>query len=213
MERFLLKDAGMVLQFNFRKKIIFKLDTFNQRAHREHHRSETPEDLQQRSPVARPSTRFQGCRNEGGVQVGRGTGNRRPEDDRAQGESGRTGTQYLYNNIYQQFRLICLCFPFRSQDQEINQLQKQLKEAEQILSTAIFQARQKLASIAKANKHPVSSEELIKYAHKYEIYSDYSFVNSLNARISHRQDQRIERHLRSTGLAAGRSASSLSDGH
>lgn len=52
------------------------------------------------------------------------------------------------------------------QDQEIQQLQKQLKEAEQILSTAIFQARQKLASISKANKRPVSSEELIKYAHK-----------------------------------------------
>lgn len=55
------------------------------------------------------------------------------------------------------------------QDAEIQQLQKQLKEAEQILSTAIFQARQKLGSIAKANKRPVSSEELIKYAHKCVI--------------------------------------------
>lgn len=52
------------------------------------------------------------------------------------------------------------------QDQDINQLQKQLKEAEQILSTAIFQANQKLQSIAKANKRPVSSEELIKFAHR-----------------------------------------------
>lgn len=52
------------------------------------------------------------------------------------------------------------------QDREINKLQKQLKEAEHMLSTAIFQARQKLASIEKANKRPVSSEELIKYAHK-----------------------------------------------
>lgn len=52
------------------------------------------------------------------------------------------------------------------QDREINQLQKQLKEAEQILSTALFQARQKLNSIARANKRPVSSEELIKYAHR-----------------------------------------------
>lgn len=51
-------------------------------------------------------------------------------------------------------------------DQEINQLQKQLKEAELILSTALFQARQKLASIAKAKKRPVPSEELIKYAHR-----------------------------------------------
>ncbi|KFB36470.1 AGAP004063-PA-like protein [Anopheles sinensis] len=54
----------------------------------------------------------------------------------------------------------------RKQDEEINQLQKQLKEAEQILATSIFQARQKLASITKANKRPVSSEELIKFAHR-----------------------------------------------
>lgn len=52
------------------------------------------------------------------------------------------------------------------QDQEINQLQKQLKDAEQILSTALFQARQKLASINRANKRPVASEELIKFAHR-----------------------------------------------
>lgn len=51
-------------------------------------------------------------------------------------------------------------------DHEINQLQKQLKEAEQILSTAIFQAKQKLASIAKANENPIHSEELIKYAYR-----------------------------------------------
>uniref|UniRef100_A0A8D8RP08 Mediator of RNA polymerase II transcription subunit 4 n=1 Tax=Cacopsylla melanoneura TaxID=428564 RepID=A0A8D8RP08_9HEMI len=52
------------------------------------------------------------------------------------------------------------------QDQDIQQLQKQLKEAEQILATAIFQAKQKLQSINKANKRPVSSEDLIKYAHR-----------------------------------------------
>ncbi|KAL5273208.1 MED4 family protein [Megaselia abdita] len=52
------------------------------------------------------------------------------------------------------------------QDSEIQKLQRQLKEAEQILATAIFQARQKLASIAKANQRPVNSEELIKYAHR-----------------------------------------------
>lgn len=39
-------------------------------------------------------------------------------------------------------------------DQDINLLQKQLKEAEQILSTAIFQAKQKLATISsKFQKH------------------------------------------------------------
>lgn len=41
-----------------------------------------------------------------------------------------------------------------------------MKNAEHILATALFQARLKLASIAKANKRPVSSEELIKYAHR-----------------------------------------------
>ncbi|CAO1431713.1 unnamed protein product [Diamesa tonsa] len=51
-------------------------------------------------------------------------------------------------------------------DQEINQLQKQLKEAEQILSTAIFQAKQKLSSISKANDRPIHSEELIKFAYR-----------------------------------------------
>ncbi|KAJ8893849.1 hypothetical protein PR048_006450 [Dryococelus australis] len=52
------------------------------------------------------------------------------------------------------------------QDQYIQQLQRQLKEAEQILATAIYQAKQKLQSIAKANKRPVPSEELIKFAHR-----------------------------------------------
>ena len=52
------------------------------------------------------------------------------------------------------------------QDQDIQQLQRQLKEAEQILATAIYQAKQKLASIARANKKPVASEELIKFAHR-----------------------------------------------
>jgi len=51
-------------------------------------------------------------------------------------------------------------------DQDIQQLQKQLKEAEQILATAIFQAKQKLQSINKASRRPVSSEDLIKFAHR-----------------------------------------------
>ena len=61
------------------------------------------------------------------------------------------------NAVKEQVRLL---------DNEINQMQKQLKEAELHLSTALFQARQKLASIHKANKRPVSSEELIKFAHR-----------------------------------------------
>lgn len=52
------------------------------------------------------------------------------------------------------------------QDVEIQSLQRQFKEAEQVLSTAIFQAQQKLASINRANRRPVMSEELIKFAHR-----------------------------------------------
>uniref|UniRef100_A0A8C4Z1Y1 Mediator of RNA polymerase II transcription subunit 4 n=2 Tax=Gadus morhua TaxID=8049 RepID=A0A8C4Z1Y1_GADMO len=51
-------------------------------------------------------------------------------------------------------------------DSDIQQLQKQLKEAEHILATAVYQAKEKLKSIDKAKKGSISSEELIKYAHR-----------------------------------------------
>lgn len=51
-------------------------------------------------------------------------------------------------------------------DQQIKRLQRRLKDSEEILSRALFQARQKLASIATASKRPVASEELIKYAYR-----------------------------------------------
>lgn len=54
-----------------------------------------------------------------------------------------------------------------TQDQDIHHLQRQLKDAEQILATSLYQARQKLASIVKSRKRPVPSEELIKFAHRY----------------------------------------------
>ncbi|XP_076034230.1 mediator complex subunit 4 [Oratosquilla oratoria] len=57
-------------------------------------------------------------------------------------------------------------------DQMILQLQKQLHEAHQAISVALYQANQKLQSIARANKRPVNSEELIKYAHR--ISSTYA---------------------------------------
>lgn len=41
-----------------------------------------------------------------------------------------------------------------------------MKESEQILSTAIFQAKNKLASISKANKRPINSEDIVKFAHR-----------------------------------------------
>jgi mediator of RNA polymerase II transcription subunit 4 len=52
------------------------------------------------------------------------------------------------------------------QDQEIKKLQTHFKEAEHVLATSIYQAKQKLSLISKANDRVLSSEELIKYAHK-----------------------------------------------
>jgi mediator of RNA polymerase II transcription subunit 4 len=49
------------------------------------------------------------------------------------------------------------------QDEEIRQLQKHLKEAEHVLATSIFQAKQKLSLMNKGN---LSSEEIIRYAHR-----------------------------------------------
>lgn len=54
----------------------------------------------------------------------------------------------------------------RKRDQDVHILQHQLKEAEYILSTAIYQAKQKLASINRAQNNKVSSEDLIRYAHR-----------------------------------------------
>ncbi|KAK6167300.1 mediator of RNA polymerase II transcription subunit 4 [Patella vulgata] len=51
-------------------------------------------------------------------------------------------------------------------DIEIKILQKNLKESETILSTAVYQAQQKLESINQANTKKISSEELIKFAHR-----------------------------------------------
>jgi len=52
------------------------------------------------------------------------------------------------------------------QDQDIHHLQKYLKEAEHLLATAVYQAKQKLQCIAKSNERSVSVDDLIKYAHR-----------------------------------------------
>lgn len=52
------------------------------------------------------------------------------------------------------------------QDQDIHHLQKYLKEAEHMLATAVYQAKQKLQCIAKGNEKNVSVDDLIKYAHR-----------------------------------------------
>jgi len=51
-------------------------------------------------------------------------------------------------------------------DQDIQTLQKHLKEAETLLSAAIYQAKQKLEQITKAQEHSVSSEDLIRFSHR-----------------------------------------------
>lgn len=51
-------------------------------------------------------------------------------------------------------------------DGEVRQLQRALKEAETIMATAVYQAKQKLAAVRQAQANKVSSEELIKYAHR-----------------------------------------------
>ena len=48
-------------------------------------------------------------------------------------------------------------------------LTTQLKEAETLLASTIYQAKQKLENISRAA--PVSSEELIKYSHKISASS------------------------------------------
>nr|XP_039257672.1 mediator of RNA polymerase II transcription subunit 4-like [Styela clava] len=51
-------------------------------------------------------------------------------------------------------------------NKEIEVLQKHLKDAEHLLSTALYQAKEKLKSIRRARKGAVPSEDIIKYAHK-----------------------------------------------
>nr|CAG4642813.1 EOG090X0DX5 [Evadne anonyx] len=65
-----------------------------------------------------------------------------------------------------QHKVVALETEVERHDNEIRNLQKQLKEAEQLLATAIFQAKQKLTAIGRANRKPVSSEDLIKFAHR-----------------------------------------------
>lgn len=63
-------------------------------------------------------------------------------------------------------KIQALMVEVKKQDDAIKELQKKFKEAETTLSTAIFQAQQKLDSIDRARGHPVPSEDLIKYAHR-----------------------------------------------
>ncbi|XP_033638303.1 mediator of RNA polymerase II transcription subunit 4-like isoform X1 [Asterias rubens] len=72
----------------------------------------------------------------------------------------------------------CLQEEVDKRDEDIKQLQRQLKEAEHILATAIYQAKEKLKAIDRANKGAISAEELIKYAHRI------SATNAVSAPLS-----------------------------
>lgn len=65
-----------------------------------------------------------------------------------------------------QEKMNALQLEVEKQDQDIQQLQKHLKEAEYMLVVALYQARQKIEAIERAKERSVSSEELIKYAHR-----------------------------------------------
>ncbi|KAA0192473.1 hypothetical protein HAZT_HAZT000971 [Hyalella azteca] len=51
-------------------------------------------------------------------------------------------------------------------DSAIQNLEQQLYDAHHKLSMGLYQARQKLKIISAANKRPVNSEELVRYAHR-----------------------------------------------
>jgi len=59
-----------------------------------------------------------------------------------------------------------LQYEVTKQDQEIQVLQKHLKETETLLSSALYQAKQKYDQILKAQQHSVGSEDLIRFAHR-----------------------------------------------
>ncbi|XP_043928764.1 mediator of RNA polymerase II transcription subunit 4 [Protopterus annectens] len=108
-------------------------------------------------------------------------------------------------------------------DSDIQQLQKQLKDAEHILATAVYQAKEKLKSIEKARKGGISSEELIKYAHRISASNavcaplnwvpgdprrpyptDLEMRSGLLGQMSNLPTNGVNGHLPGDALAAGR---------
>lgn len=108
-------------------------------------------------------------------------------------------------------------------DSDIQQLQKQLKEAEHILATAVYQAKEKLKSIDKARKGAISSEELIKYAHRISASNavcapltwvpgdprrpyptDLEMRSGLLGQMNNLSTNGVNGHLPGDALAAGR---------
>lgn len=54
----------------------------------------------------------------------------------------------------------------KKRDEDVMKLYRCLKDAETMLTNSVFQANQKLKSIATANHRRVSVEELIRFAHR-----------------------------------------------
>ncbi|XP_066562499.1 mediator of RNA polymerase II transcription subunit 4 [Amia ocellicauda] len=108
-------------------------------------------------------------------------------------------------------------------DSDIQQLQKQLKEAEHTLATAVYQAKEKLKSIEKARKGSISSEEIIKYAHRISASNavcaplnwvpgdprrpyptDLEMRSGMLGQMSNLPTNGVNGHLPGDALAAGR---------
>uniref|UniRef100_UPI00358EA654 mediator of RNA polymerase II transcription subunit 4 n=1 Tax=Myxine glutinosa TaxID=7769 RepID=UPI00358EA654 len=108
-------------------------------------------------------------------------------------------------------------------DVAIQQLQWQLKDAEHILATAVYQAKEKLKSIEQAKKGSVMSEELIKYAHRISASNavaaplawmpgdprrpyptDLEMRSGTLGQLSHLHTSGLNGHLATDALADGR---------
>ncbi|XP_040197173.1 mediator of RNA polymerase II transcription subunit 4 [Rana temporaria] len=128
---------------------------------------------------------------------------------------------YSQGKIHQEMQL--LEKEVEKRDSDIQQLQKQLKEAEHILATAVYQAKEKLKSIDKARKGAISSEELIKYAHRISASNavcapptwvpgdprrpyptDLEMRSGLLGQMSNLPTNGVNGHLPGDALAAGR---------
>ncbi|XP_053313628.1 mediator of RNA polymerase II transcription subunit 4 [Spea bombifrons] len=128
---------------------------------------------------------------------------------------------FSQGKIHQEMQL--LQKEVEKRDSDIQQLQKQLKEAEHILATAVYQAKEKLKSIEKARKGSISSEELIKYAHRISASNavcapltwvpgdprrpyptDLEMRSGLLGQMSNLPTNGVNGHLPGDALAAGR---------
>lgn len=125
--------------------------------------TETSKDIEHGSFATRRIIGDKRCGNEISIEIGWRTSADPTENDCFGGKS-RYASELVH--WFDRFFQFLFHFTLFKKDQQIKRLQRRLKDSEEILSRALFQARQKLASIATASKRPVASEELIKYAYR-----------------------------------------------